>query len=668
MSEPGSSSDEGSSSFSSKSESAMSESSGSLLESCTRETLDDLPNRRTLAIASSSSMALGEGVVFDAIPIVRSEFTADHLKNNLLNNEKQVEALRQSCNIPRSVGIRLVHDEEWPSEPPQGHVMFYTQILLTLGVRLPLHPWLQKMLSLIGYAPGQLNPGFWDTLIGFYIIWMECGLCEPSFHQWRYCYKMRPAKSCTGYAECACRSERERIVYGKKKAYYTWKNRWCFLYNDWEYDKGVTPERRVLTHFQTELSDIEKVLRVPKEDRHLSKLRPLFRRYGFQPLVSESQGRSMEKVSKKTGTSTHKRRAPMLVHSEDILPHKKIHKFRGEPSVRPKSQDGVLKGPAFRKTGVEAVENDVVVVVGEGSRLLPPPLTMEHTVQENDPGSRHEGKGKERAGSVPWKDLRVATRPKDFGDINNCLAGRRFAFDELGEPLAKDESDCDRMLKLSSYVMAEYHDRLQEVERYKAKLKENKQLVDEARRNKGLLTQALQLKDETMESLKRRNGENLRLKKLFEATKKKLEVATLEVSKVRGELDGALVEISELEKSIPTEREAAVQEYLSSSTFHLAIKPHCAQEARFEKRKWMAVLDRYDDGSILRKYHEDIDEHHRKGETFVLTVDPSSEDESDNEGSADVQTQHGEEGIGDAEDDGRTRSDTARGSASDENE
>ncbi|KAM1520729.1 hypothetical protein ACFX10_011072 [Malus domestica] len=667
MSEPGSSSDEGSSSFSSKSESAMSESSGSLLESCTRETLDDLPNRQTLAIASSSSMALGEGVVFDAIPIVRSEFTADHLKNNLLNNEKQVEALRQSCNIPRSVGIRLVHDEEWPSEPPQGHVMFYTQILLTLGVRLPLHPWLQKMLSLIGYAPGQLNPSFWDTLIGFYIIWMKCGLCEPSFHQWRYCYKMRPAKSCTGYAECACRSERERIVYGKKKAYYTWKNRWCFLYNDWEYDKGVTPERRVLTHFQTELSDIEKVLRVPKEDRHLSKLRPLFRRYGFQPLVSESQGRSMEKVSKKTETSTNKRKAPVLVPSEDILPHKKIHKFRGEPSVRPKSQDGVLKGPAFRKTGVEAVEN-AAVVAGEGSRLLPPPLTMEHTVQESDPGSRHEGKGKERAGSVPWKDLRVATRPKDFGDINNCLAGRRFAFDELGEPLAKDESDCDRMLKLSSYVMAEYHDRLQEVERYKVKLKENKQLVDEARRNKGLLTQALQLKDETMESLKRRNGENLRLKKLLEATKKQLEVATLEVSKVRGDLDGALVEISELEKSIPTEREAAVQEYLSSSTFHLAIKPYCAQEARFEKRKWMAVLDRYDDGSILRKYHEDIDEHHRKGETFVLAVDPSSEDESDNEGSADAQTQHGEEDLGDAEDDGRTRSDTARGLASDKNE
>ena len=147
--------------------------------------------------------------------------------------------------------MRLVHHEELPSEPPKGHVMFYTQILLTLGVKLPLHPWLLRMLSFIGYAPGQLNPGFWDTLIGFYIIWMECGLGESSFHQWRYCYMMRPMKACPGYAECACRSERERIVFGKKKAYCTWKNRWCFLYNDWEHVRGVMPERRVLTHFQT---------------------------------------------------------------------------------------------------------------------------------------------------------------------------------------------------------------------------------------------------------------------------------------------------------------------------------------------------------------------------------------------------------------------------------
>ena len=253
MSEPGSPSGEGSSSASSSSrfEPAMSESSGSLLESCAKETLDDLHNCQTLAHNGSSSfMSVDEGVIGDAIPIFHSEFTADHLEKNLLNSEEQLEALRQSCSIPRSVGIRLESCEELSTEPPKGHVMFYTQILLTLGVKLPLHPWLRQMLSFIGYAPGQLNPGFWDTLIGFYITWMDYGLGEPSFHQWRYCYKMHPVKSCTGYVECACRSERERVVFGKKKAYRTWKNRWCFVYNDWEHARDITPERRVLTHFQ----------------------------------------------------------------------------------------------------------------------------------------------------------------------------------------------------------------------------------------------------------------------------------------------------------------------------------------------------------------------------------------------------------------------------------
>ncbi|CAN6551793.1 unnamed protein product [Malus baccata var. baccata] len=425
-------------------------------------------------------MLVGEGVVCDAIPIFRSEFTADHLENNLLDSEKQLEALRQSCSIPRSVGIRLVHCEELPSEPPKGHVMFYTQTLVTLGVNLPLHPWLQRMLSFIGYAPGQLNPGFWNTLIGFYVIWMECGLGEPSFHQWRYCYKMRPVKTCTGYAECACRSEREHVVFDKRKAYCTWKKRWCFLYNDWEHAKGVTPEQRVPTHFQTvgcniflhavtrgtiklsgqELADVEKVLRVPKEDRHLGKLRPLFRKYGFQPLVSECQRRAMEKVGKKVETSTKKRRVPMLVSSEDILFHKEARKHRVRPIIKTKSREEVLKVAASKKTEAKAIGCAAVIVAGEDRRLLPhlstinpifPPV-REHIGQEGDPSSSSKGKDKEEVGSVPWKDLKVAMRLKDFGYINNCLAGRRFTFDKLGEPLAKDESDCDRMLRLSSYV------------------------------------------------------------------------------------------------------------------------------------------------------------------------------------------------------------------------
>ncbi|CAN6714365.1 unnamed protein product [Malus baccata var. baccata] len=638
MSESGSLSDEGSPSSGSRFEPAMSGSSWPLLESWTKETLDDPHNCQTLANIGSSSMLVGEGVVCDAIPICRSdphicqpvaemgsssirvgegvvcdaipifrfEFTADHLENNLLDSEKQLEALRQSCSIPRTVGIRLVRCEELPSEPPKGHVMFYTQTLVTVGVNLPLHPWLQRMLAFIGYAPGQLNPGFWDTLIGFYIIWMECGLGEPSFHQWRYCYKMRPVKALT---------------------------------------------RGTIKLSGQELADVEKVLRVPKEDRYL-----------------------VEKVGKKVETSTKKRRVPMLVPSEDILFHKEARKHRVRPIIKTKSREEVLKVAASKKAEAEAIGCAAAIVAGEDRRLLPPlptinpifPPVREHIGQEGDPSSSSKGKDKEEVGSVPWKDLKVAMRPKDFGYINNCLAGRRFTFDELGEPLAKEESDCDRMLKLSSYVMAEYHDRLREAERCKVKLKENKQLVNDARETSKALAEALQVKDQHFESLKRRNGENLRLKVQLEATKKQLETTMLEVSKVKGELDSALVEVYELKSSIPTEKEAAVKEFLGSQAFLHVLRPRCTREVHFEKRKWMAVLDRYDDGSVLRKYHEEIDEHHRKGETFDLAVYYSSTDESGDEASADEQSHQGADEFGDAENGDRTQSDMIRGSTSDE--
>ena len=61
--------------------------------------------------------------------------------------------------------------------------------------------------------------------------------------------------------------------------------------------------------------------------------------------------------------------------------------------------------------------------------------------------------------------------------------------------------------------MTEYDDRLREVERYKAKFKENKQFVNDARKTSKALADVIHLKDENFESLKMRNGENVRLKK-----------------------------------------------------------------------------------------------------------------------------------------------------------
>ncbi|RXH74411.1 hypothetical protein DVH24_029132 [Malus domestica] len=182
-------------------------------------------------------------------------------------------------------------------------------------------------------------------------------------------------------------------------------------------------------------------------------------------------------------------------------------------------------------------------------------------------------------------------------------------------------------------VITENDDRLREVEWYKAKFKENKQFVNDARKTSKALADAIRLKDENFESLKRRNGENVRLKKQLETTKEQLETTILEVSKVKEELDSALVEVSGLKRSIPIERVAAVQEFLGSQAFHDAFRPHCIRAANFEKRKWMAVLERYNNGSLIRKYRDEMDEYRQKGEAFILAIDPTNDDDSDNEAS-----------------------------------
>ncbi|CAN6542230.1 unnamed protein product [Malus baccata var. baccata] len=77
------------------------------------------------------------------------------------------------------------------------------------------------------------------------------------------------------------------------------------------------------------------------------------------------------------------------------------------------------------------------------------------------------------------------------------------------------------------------------------------------------------LKNQSLERLKRPNDENLRPKKHLKAT-------ILEVSKVKGKQDSALVKVEKLKNSLPPEREIDVHEFLGTQAFHYVIGPHCA--------------------------------------------------------------------------------------------
>ena len=209
---------------------------------------------------------------------------------------------------------------------------------------------------------------------------------------------------------------------------------------------------------------------MPKEDRHLGKLRPLFRKYGFQPLVSECQRRasklclsfrplfllqscipyfdfscSVEKVGKKGETKAKKGKAPMLVPVDDILFHKGARKHRVRPTPKPKSQEEVLKIDASNKAKAEAIGCAATIVAREERRPLPHlptinpifPPTMESTDQEGGPSYNRKRKYKEEVGSIHWKDLKVAMQPSSFRYVNNCLAGRRYRFAGHGRHAAR---------------------------------------------------------------------------------------------------------------------------------------------------------------------------------------------------------------------------------------
>ncbi|KAB2597123.1 hypothetical protein D8674_000043 [Pyrus ussuriensis x Pyrus communis] len=196
-----------------------------------------------------------------------------------------------------------------------------------------------------------------------------------------------------------------------------------------------------------ELVDVEKVLKVPKEDIHLGKLRPLFRKYGFQPLVPECQRRAMEKVSNKRGTNTKKGKTPMLVSIDDILFHKGAYKHWVKPAPRPKSQEEVLKITASKRAEAEAIGCAAAIVAREERLLLPHfptidlifPLTMESTDQEGDPSSSREA-------------FILAVDPSSEDDFDNEASGSRDAEDggdgdgvetqnDILRGLASDEDD-----------------------------------------------------------------------------------------------------------------------------------------------------------------------------------------------------------------------------------
>ena len=77
-------------------------------------------------------------------------------------------------SIPESVGMRMPIAGEMANNPHGSAVAFHP-VFLEIGARLPLHPYVRRVLREFMIAPSQLNPNGWRIVIGMYALWHGLG-------------------------------------------------------------------------------------------------------------------------------------------------------------------------------------------------------------------------------------------------------------------------------------------------------------------------------------------------------------------------------------------------------------------------------------------------------------------------------------------------------------
>ncbi|CAL8995267.1 unnamed protein product, partial [Prunus brigantina] len=176
----------------------------------------------------------------------------DYLGPNMIT-EREIAKYRQWYFIPDSVKMRIPIPTESLSKPKDGEVVFFTDMFLQ-GVRLPLQPAVQKILAMIGYAPGQFNPNFWVALMGVVTAFGMAGLGEPSYEQFSHLYSITRSKTTDhgGWVQANClkAAERGHFVSHVPTSQKSWRNRRVLLSGDWESPSGSPVRFHVPTTFQ----------------------------------------------------------------------------------------------------------------------------------------------------------------------------------------------------------------------------------------------------------------------------------------------------------------------------------------------------------------------------------------------------------------------------------
>ncbi|GFZ16140.1 hypothetical protein Acr_25g0005490 [Actinidia rufa] len=82
----------------------------------------------------------------------------------------KLDRLRESCSFPAVIQIRLPEADDTIVSTRPGEVAFY-EVDFQVGLRLPIHPTMRRILAHYNVCPVQLAPNEWRSMVGTLVLW-----------------------------------------------------------------------------------------------------------------------------------------------------------------------------------------------------------------------------------------------------------------------------------------------------------------------------------------------------------------------------------------------------------------------------------------------------------------------------------------------------------------
>ncbi|XP_059668993.1 uncharacterized protein LOC132314110 [Cornus florida] len=143
-----------------------------------------------------------------------------------LMKDENLQRCRVKYSIPSSIRLHKPKPEDRCSSIRLGEVCFF-ESTFAAGLRFPIHPFVEEILSHLKIAPSQIAPNSWRIIIGCLIVWGKCGNGRLTVNQFLHFYYPKKKKDNFWYFQC--RSKKTFILVATHENNKGWKSRFFFI-------------------------------------------------------------------------------------------------------------------------------------------------------------------------------------------------------------------------------------------------------------------------------------------------------------------------------------------------------------------------------------------------------------------------------------------------------